>query len=32
MQYIEYIEESKTWTCQKTGKWKVICVGGRGCY
>lgn len=32
MQYIEYIEESKTWTCPKTGKWKVICVGGGGCY
>jgi len=30
MQYIEYIEESKTWTCPKTGKWKVICVGGGG--
>ena len=30
MQYIEYIEKSKTWTCPKTGKWKVICVGGGG--
>lgn len=28
MQYIEYIEESKTWKCPKSGKWKVICVGG----
>ena len=32
MQYIEYIEKSKTWTCPKTGKWKVICVGGGGCH
>ena len=28
MQYIQYIEESKTWTCPKSGIWKVICVGG----
>lgn len=28
MQYIQYIESSATWTCPKTGKWKVICVGG----
>jgi hypothetical protein len=34
MNYIEYIERtdanngSVTWTCPKTGKWKVICVGG----
>ena len=30
MQYIQYIEESKTWVCPKTGKYKVICVGGGG--
>lgn len=30
MQYIQYIEESKTWKCPKTGKYKVICVGGGG--
>ena len=28
MQYLHYIEESKSWTCPKTGVWKVICVGG----
>lgn len=28
MQYIQYIEESQTWKCPKTGKWKVTCVGG----
>ena len=28
MQYLHYIEESKTWTCPKSGVWKVICVGG----
>ena len=30
MNYIQYIEESKTWTCPKSGIWKVICVGGGG--
>ena len=30
MNYIQYIEESKSWTCPKTGVWKVICVGGGG--
>lgn len=30
MEYIQYIEESKTWVCPKTGKYKVICVGGGG--
>ena len=30
MNYIQYIEESKTWTCPKSGVWKVICVGGGG--
>ena len=30
MNYIQYIEESKTWVCPKTGIWKVICVGGGG--
>lgn len=28
MQYLHYIEESKSWTCPKSGIWKVICVGG----
>lgn len=28
MDYIQYIEESQTWKCPKTGKWKVTCVGG----
>lgn len=28
MQYLYYIEESKSWTCPKSGIWKVICVGG----
>lgn len=28
MQYLHYVEESKTWTCPKSGVWKVICVGG----
>lgn len=28
MNYIQYIEESKSWTCPKSGVWKVICVGG----
>lgn len=28
MQYLHYVEESKSWTCPKTGVWKVICVGG----
>ena len=28
MQYIQYIEESQIWKCPKSGKWKVICVGG----
>lgn len=28
MQYLHYIEESKSWTCPKSGVWKVICVGG----
>lgn len=28
MKYVEFIEESKTWICPKTGKWKAICVGG----
>ena len=30
MQYLHYIEESKSWTCPKSGIWKVICVGGGG--
>lgn len=30
MQYLHYIEESKSWTCPKSGVWKVICVGGGG--
>lgn len=30
MVYCETIEESKTWTCPKSGIWKVICVGGGG--
>lgn len=30
MVYCETIEASKTWTCPKTGVWKVICVGGGG--
>lgn len=30
MQYLYYIEESKSWTCPKSGIWKVICVGGGG--
>lgn len=30
MQYIQYIEESKLWTCPKTGKYKITCVGGGG--
>lgn len=28
MTHIEWIESSKTWTCPKSGKYKVICVGG----
>lgn len=28
MVYCETIETSKTWTCPKSGVWKVICVGG----
>ena len=28
MNLLETIETSKTWTCPKTGWWKVICVGG----
>ena len=28
MQYIYYLEESQTWVCPKSGRWKVICVGG----
>ena len=28
MQYLHYVEESKSWTCPKSGIWKVICVGG----
>lgn len=28
MQHIQYIEESTTWVCPKSGKWKVICIGG----
>lgn len=28
--YCETIESSKTWTCPKTGVWKVICIGGGG--
>lgn len=27
-QLLFYIEESKQWTCPKSGAWKVICVGG----
>lgn len=27
---LEYIEESKTWVCPKSGIWKVICVGAGG--
>lgn len=30
MVYMETIEESKAWTCPKSGIWKVICVGGGG--
>lgn len=30
MVYCETIETSKTWTCPKSGIWKVICVGGGG--
>ena len=30
MQYLHYIEESKSWTCPKSGVWKVICIGGGG--
>lgn len=30
MVYCETIESSKTWTCPKTGVWKVICIGGGG--
>lgn len=30
MVYCETIETSKSWTCPKTGVWKVICVGGGG--
>ena len=30
MLYLYYIEESKSWTCPKSGVWKVICVGGGG--
>lgn len=30
MIYCETIETSKTWTCPKSGIWKVICVGGGG--
>ena len=28
MTHIEWIESSKTWICPKSGKYKVICVGG----
>lgn len=28
MKYIEWLKESKTWICPKSGKWKVVCVGG----
>lgn len=28
MQYSYWIETSQTWTCPKTGAWKIICVGG----
>lgn len=28
MQYLHYIEESKSWICPKSGVWKIICVGG----
>ena len=30
MVYCETIETNKTWTCPKSGVWKVICVGGGG--
>ena len=30
MNYIHYIESTQEWTCPKSGKWKVICVGGGG--
>ena len=30
MQYLHYIEESKTWVCPKSGVWKIICIGGGG--
>lgn len=30
MVYCETIENSKTWTCPKTGIWKIICIGGGG--
>lgn len=28
MTYCEMITASKTWTCPKAGRWKIICVGG----
>lgn len=28
MQHVYRIKSSQTWTCPKTGPWKVICVGG----
>ena len=30
MQYLHYVEESKTWVCPKSGVWKIICIGGGG--
>ena len=30
MNYMQYIESTQEWTCPKSGKWKVICVGGGG--
>ena len=28
MTYCEMITASKTWSCPKAGRWKIICVGG----
>lgn len=28
MQQVYWIKSSQTWTCPKTGAWKIICVGG----
>lgn len=28
MKYIEWLKKSQTWVCPKSGKWKVIAVGG----